>query len=269
MDQKPSKSEFGVGKPVRRKEDERFLRGRGEYVGDIRLDNMHEVAFVRSPVAHARLTRVDVPPEYCDAVFTWDDSIGVNPIVWAPPEKSYKRSQQPILATGKLRYVGELVAMCVARTRAEAEDIPQSVTLELEGLPAGVDMIDACKPGSPLVHEEWANNTVVEFTRDGPIGDVARAAAIKVGKHISTSPHSLSPCEGRGVIAYQDERLRYLTVISSTQFPHCVQTGLCEALGIPDGDVRVVSPDVGGGFGYKGLLNVEEVGLAGFARRAR
>ena len=130
MDQKSSKSEFGVGKPVRRKEDERFLRGRGEYVGDIRLDNMHEIAFVRSPVAHARLTRVDVPPEYRDAVFTWDDMIGVNPIVSAPPEKSYKRSQQPILATGKLRYVGELVAMCVARTRAEAEDIAQSVTLE-------------------------------------------------------------------------------------------------------------------------------------------
>jgi len=135
MDQKSSKSEFGVGKPVRRKEDERFLKGRGEYVGDIRLDNMHEVAFVRSPVAHARLTRVDIPPEYRDAVFTWDDMIGVNPIVSAPPEKSYKRSQQPILATGKLRYVGELVAMCVARTRAEAEDIAEQIELDLDELP--------------------------------------------------------------------------------------------------------------------------------------
>src|ERR1700753_3654110 len=85
MDQESSKSEFGVGKPVRRKEDERFLRGRGEYVGDIRLDNMHEVAFVRSPVAHAKLLRIDVPPEHRDAVFTWDDMTGVNPIVSAPP----------------------------------------------------------------------------------------------------------------------------------------------------------------------------------------
>jgi aerobic carbon-monoxide dehydrogenase large subunit len=269
MDQKSSKSEFGVGKPVRRKEDERFLKGRGEYVGDIRLDNMHEVAFVRSPVAHARLTRVDIPPEYRDAVFTWDDMIGVNPIVSAPPEKNYKRSQQPILATGKLRYVGELVAMCVAGTRAEAEDIAQSVALEFEELSAVVDMVDACKPGSPLVHEEWANNTVVEFTRDGPIEDVAKTAAIKVRKHVRTSRHCMFPMEGRGVIAYQDERLRYLTVISSTQFPHCVQTGLCEALGIPDGDVRVISPDVGGGFGYKGLLNCEEVALAWLARRVR
>src|ERR1700743_2923123 len=116
MYQKSRKSEFGVGKPVRRKEDERFLKGRGQYVGDIRLDNMHEVAFVRSPVAHARRILSNIPAEYRDAVFTWDNMTGVNPIVSAPPEKSYKRSQQTILAAGKLRYVGELVAMCVDRT---------------------------------------------------------------------------------------------------------------------------------------------------------
>src|SRR6202012_2315109 len=113
----------------------------------------------------------------------------------APPEKSYKRSQQPIMATGKLRYVGELVAMCVARTRAEAEDIAQSITLEFDELPAVVDMIEACEPDSPLVHEEWGNNKVVEFSRDAPIDEVAGTADIKVRKHIRTSRHCMFPME--------------------------------------------------------------------------
>src|ERR1700728_473182 len=97
---------FGVGRSVLRKEDDRFLRGRGEYVGDIWLDKMQEVAFVRSPVAHARLLGIEIPPEYRDAVFTAKDLEGVNPIVSAPPDKGFKRSAQPILATKKLRYVG-------------------------------------------------------------------------------------------------------------------------------------------------------------------
>lgn len=267
MEQESATSGYGIGKAVRRKEDDRFLRGRGQYVGDIRLDNMHEVAFVRSPVAHAKLTKIDIPEECRDVVFTWEDMEGVKPILSAPPEKSFKRSEQTILASGKLRYVGELVAMCFARTRAEAEDIAQSITLEFEELPAVVDMVEACKPDAPLVHDEWDNNRIVEFVKDAAIEEVAEKAAIKVRRHIRTSRHCMFPMEGRGVIAYEDQRLRYLTVISATQFPHCVQTGLCEALGIPDGDVRVISPDVGGGFGYKGLLCCEEVALAWLARR--
>jgi len=266
MEQESVTSGYGVGQSVRRKEDDRFLRGRGQYVGDIRLDNMHEVAFVRSPVAHAKLLKINIPDEYRDVVFTWADMKGVKPILSAPPDKSFKRSEQTILASGKLRYVGELVAMCVARSRAEAEDIAQLVNLEFEELPAVVDMIEACKPESPLVHDEWDSNKVVEFVKDAAIEDVAQKAAIKVRKHIRTSRHCMFPMEGRGVIAYDDRRLRYLTVVSSTQFPHCVQTGLCEALGISDGHVRVLSPDVGGGFGYKGLLSCEEVALAWLAR---
>ena len=107
-----------MGQSVLRKEDDRFLRGRGQYVGDISLNNMHEVAFVRSPVAHARLIGVDVPKKYSDVVFTAADLTDVNPILSAPPEKNFKRSVQPVLATKKLRYVGELVAVCVARSRA-------------------------------------------------------------------------------------------------------------------------------------------------------
>ncbi len=185
----------------------------------------------------------------------------------APPEKSFKRSEQTILASGKLRYVGELVAVCVAKTRAEAEDIAQLIGLEFEELPAVVDMIEACKPNAPLVHEEWDSNKIVEFVKDGAIEEVAKRAAVKVQKHIRTSRHCMFPMEGRGVIAYEDARLRYLTVISSTQFPHCVQTGLCEALGISDGDVRVISPDVGGGSRLQGRAELRR-SCSGMARAA-
>ena len=92
-----------------------------------------------------------------------------------------------------------------------------------------------------------------------------RSAAIKVTREIRTSRHCMFPMEGRGVVAYRDQRLRYLTLITSTQFPHSVQTGLCECLGLDDGAVRIISPDVGGGFGYKGLLCREEVALGWLA----
>jgi aerobic carbon-monoxide dehydrogenase large subunit len=128
--------EFGIGASVLRKEDDRFLRGRGQYVGDFRMPGMQEVAFVRSPVAHARLLSINIPPDLRHSVFTAGDLIGVEPIISAPPLKGFKYSVQPVLATGKVRYVGEMIAMCVARTRAEAEDIAAAITVEFEELPA-------------------------------------------------------------------------------------------------------------------------------------
>ena len=113
-------TKYGIGASALRKEDERFLRGRGQYVGDFRLAGMHDVAFVRSPVAHARLHQVCIPDQFRNAVFTAGDLLGVKPILSAPPIKGFKRSHEPILATEKLRYVGEIVAMCIAPTRAQA-----------------------------------------------------------------------------------------------------------------------------------------------------
>ena len=169
------------------------------------------------------------------------------------------------MATGKLRFVGEMVAMCVADTRAEAEDIVAAVTLDFDELPAVTDMRAACAPGSPLVHEEWGDNIFVEFNEGSPIDEVAKTAAIKVSRNIRTARHCMFPMEGRGVLAYRDPRLRYLTLITSTQFPNSVQTGLAECLGLEHGNVRIISPDVGGGFGYKGLLCREEVALGWLA----
>lgn len=260
-------AKHGIGASVLRKEDERFLRGRGQYVGDFQLAGMREVAFVRSPVAHARLRHVGVPQRHRHAVFTAHDLTDVKPIVSAPPLQGFKRSAEPILATDKLRFVGEIVALCVARTRAEAEDVAGAVTLDYEELPAVTDMLAASGPASPLVHEEWGDNICVEFSAGGPIEEIAKTAAIKVTKEIRTARHCMFPIEGRGVIAFRDARLGQLTLISSTQFPHSVQTGLSECLGIEHGRLRIISPDVGGGFGYKGLLCREEVALAWLALR--
>lgn len=257
---------YGIGASVVRKEDDRFLRGRGQYVGDFRMAGLQEVAFVRSPVAHARLKQVRIPERFRDVVFTADDLVDVKPIVSAPPLKGFKRSAEPILATGKVRFVGEIIAMCVAPSRAEAEDIADAVSLDLEELPAVTDMLAACEPGSALVHDEWGDNVFVEFGENIWKDDLS-GAAIKVSKTIRTARHCMFPMEGRGVVAYRDERLRNLTVITSTQFPHCVQTGLSECLGLTHGEIRVISPDVGGGFGYKGLLCREEVALAWLALR--
>ncbi len=259
-------AEHGIGASVLRKEDDRFLRGRGQYVGDFQLAGMREVAFVRSPVAHARLKHVHIPEQFRHAVFTAKDLTGVKPIVSAPPLRGFKRSAEPILAADKVRFVGETVAMCVAATRAEAEDIAGAVTLDFDELPAVTDMLTACQADSPLVHDEWGDNIFVTFSEDGPIEDAAKTAAIKVTKQIRTARHCMFPMEGRGVIAYRDARLRLLTLITSTQFPHSVQTGLSECLGVEHGRLRVISPDVGGGFGYKGLLCREEVALGWLAQ---
>ena len=116
-------SKYGIGASVPRKEDDRFLRGRGQYVGDIRMPGTREVAFVRSPVAHARLKEINIPKQFREVVFTAAHLTRVRPIISAPPLKGFKYSVEPILAADKVRYVGEMVAMCMASTRAEAEEI--------------------------------------------------------------------------------------------------------------------------------------------------
>ena len=116
-------SKTGVGARLRRKEDDRFLHGRGQYVADIRFPRMREVAFVRSPVAHARLTGIRIPEHLRSSVFTAKDLTGVQPIRAVSPLPGFQVSEQPPLVTDKIRHVGELIAMCVADTRAEAEDI--------------------------------------------------------------------------------------------------------------------------------------------------
>jgi aerobic carbon-monoxide dehydrogenase large subunit len=177
----------GIGASVGRKEDERFLRGRGQYVGDFRIPGAREVAFMRSSVAHAYLRSIVIPEKHRGKVVTADDLASVKPIRAATSISGFKHSREPILAAGKVRFVGEIVAACVGRSRAEAEDIAASVQLEFEELTAVVDMLQARKAAAPLVHDDWNDNVFVTFMADTGIEAVASAAAIKVSREIRTS----------------------------------------------------------------------------------
>ena len=259
-------AEQGVGARLLRKEDDRLMRGRGEFVADIRLAGLQDVAFVRSPLAHARIRGISIPPQCKDSVFTAADLDGVKPIRAVSGLPGFKISEQPVLAADKVRQVGELVALCVASTRAEAEDIAASVELDLEELPAVHDMLEARARGSALVHEHWGDNVFLETFVDVNI-ERALDAPIKVTREIRTARQSMAPLEGRGVVASWSSRLEQLTVYSAAQMPHINRTGLSGCLGLDHGNIRVISPDVGGGFGYKGILLPEEVCLSWLTMR--
>ena len=257
----------GVGARLPRKEDRRFLRGQGEYIANIRLPEMLDVAFVRSPMAHGRIRSIGKPPGFDASVFIAADLAGVEPIRAVSGLKGFKISEQPVLATGKVRLVGELVAMCVAATRAQAEDIADKVELDLEELPAVVDMIAARTQPPALVHEEWGDNVYLESLVDDDLQAIKRDAAVTVRRTIRTARQHISPMEGRGVVCEWNRRLEQLVMYSATQMPHINRAGLSECLGIDQGSIRVISPDVGGGFGYKGILLPEEICLAWLCRK--
>jgi carbon-monoxide dehydrogenase large subunit len=257
----------GVGKSVLRKEDDRYMRGRGQFVADIKLPGMREVAFLRSPLAHARLRAIDVSGKWRDSVFTAADMAGVKPIRAVSSLPGFKPSEQPCLAGDKVRQVGELIAICVADSRAEAEDIAAEIDVEFEELPAVVDMIAARAPDAPLVHEDWGDNVFLESLVDGDIESVKDKAAIRITREVRTARQCMMPIEGRGVVASWDSRLEQLIVHSAAQMPHITRTGLSECLDLDHGQIRVVAPDVGGGFGYKGILLPEEVCLSWLTMR--
>jgi len=250
-----------------RKEDDRFLRGRGEFVADMRLPGTLEIAFLRSPLAHARIRRLKKPAGSEDRVFTHDDLAGVAPIRAVAGLPGVKPSEQPVLAAGKVRHVGEIVVMCVAETRAAAEDLVAEVGVDFEELSVAADMLAARRPGAPLVHEDWGDNIVLEAVVDDDLSEVAHTAPVKITRILRTARQCMAPIEGRGLIAQWHSRLGQLVLHSATQLPHIVRSGLAECLGLDHAKIRVVAPDVGGGFGYKGILLPEEVCACWLAMR--
>ncbi|MSP79531.1 MAG: xanthine dehydrogenase family protein molybdopterin-binding subunit [Rhodospirillales bacterium] len=260
---------MGVGAAVRRREDERLLKGRGRFTGDIALVGMKDIALVRSPLAHARIRAIRVPPEHQGAVFTWADLAkgGVKPIRAVSGLPGFKISDQPPLADGKVRFVGEPVAACVGRTRAEAEDIAALVEIDFEELPVNADTLESARAPKSKIHDHWSDNLFLEAdTVVGDIETIAASAPIKVSRQIRMARQCMVPLEGKGVVAVWERQAEQLTVHTSTQMPHIVRQGLAECLGVDQGLIRVIAPDVGGGFGWKGLLQAEEVIAAWLAR---
>ncbi len=259
----PAAAGQGIGQPVQRKEDQRLLLGRGQFVGDIRMPDMLDVAFVRAPLAHARINGIAKPAGLENMVYTMADLQGVQPIIAASALPGFKRSVQWPLAHGKVRHVGELVAACVAPSRARAEDIAAQVEVDYAELPVLADM-HAAMASAMRLHEDWADNVFAETHVDRRVAQ-GSAPTHTVRRQLRTSRQCMAPLEGRAVLCWWDHRLDQLVMYSAAQLPHINRTGLAECLGLDQGQVRVISPDVGGGFGYKGLLLPEEICCAWLA----
>ena len=254
------------GAAVRRREDPRFLRGEGRFLDDVRVAGLLHVAFLRSPYAHAmiraiRTERARAAPGVV-AVFTFADLeswMKPLPLFGAPPPGlaaaiafEIRQAPQFALCRDRARYVGEIVAMVVAESRARAEDAAEAIEVEWEPRPVVTDMRQAAEPGTPLVHEAWGTNVGVGFTH--AIGDVEAAFAradVVMSETFHIQRYVGMPLESRGAVAVWDRRDGTLTTWNSTQVPHFVQQGLAGALGLPHHKVRVIAPDLGGGFGTK------------------
>jgi carbon-monoxide dehydrogenase large subunit len=254
------------GASVTRVEDARYLRGEARYVDDIALPGMLHVAFLRSPHAHARLVRLETARAAASPgvarVFAFADLarwMKPLPLFGAPPPGLAARVRFAIRPTAQYalvrdtaRYVGEIVAMVVADSRARAEDAVDAIEAEWEPLPAVVDMVRAAEPGGARVYPDWPDNVVVGFTHAIGDADAAfRAADVVLRERFRVQRYVGMPIEPRGVVAVFDRRDGTLTTWNSTQVVHFVQQGLVVALDLPPHKIRVVAPDVGGGFGTK------------------
>src|SRR5437867_12752679 len=254
------------GAAVRRREDPRFLRGEGRFLDDVKVAGLLHVAFLRSPYAHAairaiRTERARSAPGVV-AVFTFADLEGWMkplPLFGAPPPGlaaaiafEIRQAPQFALCHDRARYVGEIVAMVVAESRARAEDAAEAIEVDWEPLPVATDMRQAAEAGAPLVHEAWGTNVGVAFTH--AIGNVEAAFAradVVMSETFHIQRYVGMPLESRGAVAAWDRRDGTLTTWNSTQVSHFVQQGLAGALGLPHHKVRVIAPDLGGGFGTK------------------
>jgi carbon-monoxide dehydrogenase large subunit len=258
----------GVGASLLRKEDDRFLHGRGTFLADIDMPRMLDVAFLRSPLAHGRINGIDCPEGAEQRVFTARDMQDVQGIRPTSNVPGHRIVGSPAMAGERVRFVGEIIAACLAGSRAEAEDLAEAVAVDLEDLPVVASMDVALAEDAPLVFEEWGTNLSMTtlFERDaGAMSD----APVRVTRTLDMARQAMVPLEGKGVMAYWEERENQLVVYSSTQSPHMIRNALCQCLGLQQRQVRVIAPDVGGGFGYKAILHPEEVIVAWLALRLK
>ncbi|MCH7733175.1 MAG: xanthine dehydrogenase family protein molybdopterin-binding subunit [Candidatus Marinimicrobia bacterium] len=262
-----------IGQSVKRVEDKRFITGKGNYVDDIKIPGMTYAQIVRSPYAHAKIVKVDTSKAEAHAgvvaVFTGKDfadaGIGGVPCGWQVDFKNgdtMREPPHPILVADKARHVGDGVAIVIAEDRYIAKDASELVEVEYEVLDAVTNPAEAIKEGAPLVHDDIPNNT----SFDWELGDkVATDEAFENAHHITTLefvnqrliPNAIEP---RSAIGLYNEATEEYTLYTSSQNPHLIRLLMCAfVLGIPEHKVRVVSPDVGGGFGSKIHHYTEEV----------
>ena len=271
-----------VGRSLLRREDDRLLTGKGQFVADLVLPHMLHAVFVRSQVAHGRILSVDLAQAAMapGVVHVLDggqllrqlppvpDAQLVLPKKWTSSvQHGFHNPQQSLLAHDKVRHVGEAVAVILAESRYAAEDAAGLVRVELEPLPALVDPEEALAPGAEIVHDKFGTNLIGEFVVEK--GDVENALAVaphRVQRRFYTHRYAAAPMECRGVVALHEPRTDSVTIWSSTQVVHWVRREAAGVLRMPEARVRCLALDVGGGFGLKGHVYPEDLLIPFLAR---
>jgi carbon-monoxide dehydrogenase large subunit len=259
-----------VGARVRRLNDPRLLRGEGRYVDDLHLAGMVHATVLRSPVAHGDVRSFDATGTDALLVLGPDEiAAATRPLdcVWLA--EGQRQTSVP-LGERRVRYVGQPIGLVVAASRPAAEDAAEMIEVDYDELPTVSDQEAALAEGAPLLHPDWGTNVAAEFAvgDDRETVDAAMARAARVVERRLVIPRIVpSPMETRGVVASWDSNLRELTFWSSTQTPHHVRDHLALSLGLSADQVRVIAPDLGGGFGSKEHLYPDEVLVALAAMR--
>jgi carbon-monoxide dehydrogenase large subunit len=253
-----------VGRAIRRLEDPALVTGRGRFTAD--LPATYWVRFVRSPIASGRIAAVKAPRN--TRMFCAADLQGTRSIQPMLHKFNYQPIEQPLLATDVVRFVGEPIAAVVASSPAEAEDLADSVDVEIDVLPTVIEAQDALRPDAPRVHDGLANNVVVESRFATADFDAAMEAGNRhIGVTLRSRRQNATPIEARGAHAAFDPATGRITLTCATQMPHLLRTAIADVLGMPESDLRVVAPDVGGGFGQKMSLPAEYAVLVWLARK--
>jgi carbon-monoxide dehydrogenase large subunit len=262
-----TKPETLFGKKIRRREDPRLLTGTATYVDDIKMPGMHHACVVRSPHAAARIKSLNVKPALARpgvaAVFTGADVKDLGPIPCGASLPGLRTPHHHILAQDRVYLVGHPVAVVVATDRYIAADAVDLIEVDYEVLPAVSDPEKALAPGAPAVHPQWPDNTAFTFHQEG--GDITGAFAqadVVVKQRITSQRLIPTSMETRGVVADWHAGDKSLTLWSSTQIPHLLRTLLAGILGMPENHLRVITPEVGGGFGSKLNVYAEEALMA-------
>ncbi|KWX68228.1 xanthine dehydrogenase family protein molybdopterin-binding subunit [Mycobacterium sp. NAZ190054] len=276
MSSAPTEPTTWTGRALPRLEDPAIVRGWGNYVADIasRNSGCGHVRFVRSTVASGRIVSVSAPPGV--TMFTARDLAGVQPIRAVLHRPDFVEVGTPILATDVVRFVGEPIAFVVAESEAAAEDAAELVDVDIEPLPAVLSAVAALADGAPLVHDsvpadhQNAPNTMVDGRITTPGADAAFSSAdAVVSVRVSSGRQSAMPLEARAAHAAYDRASARTTLHATLQMPHITRTGIADCIGIAEDDLRVIAPDVGGGFGAKMTLAREDVALVWASRHLR
>ncbi|MDP2119205.1 MAG: xanthine dehydrogenase family protein molybdopterin-binding subunit [Hoeflea sp.] len=261
-----------IGERVQRLEDPRLLTGTGRYTADIRFERMAHLAFVRSDQAHARILGIETDDAATFpgviAVLTAQDFSEIPDLVAPSRMKNYHPTHCPVLARDTVRYVGEPVAVVVASDRYLAEDAANAIVVDYEPLGASSDPAAALLGDAVFLHDEVPGNLVLERSfATGDAGSAIAGAAHVVEGRFRLRRKSPMAMEPRAYVADYDRGRDALTLYGATQIPGVVRDELAKLLNIAGNRIRVIAPDVGGGFGGKGSLYPEEIIVAALARR--